>query len=84
MWHCVSPHHLHVPIRVEEIPLLVYSFALPSRRALERKAFCGEVECAVIILLTRQLLGAGIVHVCHFEVPIHHNKLPRLEVQEDY
>lgn len=46
-----APILLNVPIGIEKILLLIYSFTFPNRRAFEREAFCREVECAVIIFL---------------------------------
>lgn len=64
--HSFSPMWLDIPICIEQILLFIYSFAFPSHRAFERETFGREVECAVIIFLARLLLGAGIIHVCHF------------------
>lgn len=46
----------------------------------EKEGFGGEFENAILISFARQLLSAHIIQVCNFQEPIHHNKLPWLEI----
>lgn len=70
----------NLPICIEKIPFLIYSFTVPMAGTFQKEGFCGEFENAILIPFARQLLSAHIIQVCNFQEPIHHNKLPWLEI----
>lgn len=71
----------HRPVGIVEIPLFIHALTPSLNRAGQGEVSRREFHEAVAVTGARALLNAGIIQICHLQLPIHNHKLPRAKIQ---